>query len=445
MTERVNPDKGKKRILILSYFFPPCNLTASQRAMSWAKYLGEFGYYPIIVTRNWDRAISEPSDQHFKTHQNIILHKTKEYEVYYLPYKPSLRDKIFTHSRRLNLKGFRQFLTFWELLLQHFTDRVLPFRNFYTFSRKFLRNNTDIKTLIVTANPNVLFKFGFKLSLEFDINWVADYRDYWTIREETHWYDNIKLFRNFLHKLEQNSEMKWTSTASFISSVSDLYTEKISTYLGKRGYTVFNGFVPEDFIFKLPIEPFPNFTVTFNGTMIERQDSAIFMNAFRRLVEENKNMHHLHLNFIGTAFDNAQEARIRKLLLGLEENYTITKRLPRKNVIEIQLKSHALLLMAYGKVKGAPGTKTFDYLGAGKPIILCPSDNDILEEIVKKSGLGFVCNTEEEAYRALQKLFNAYLANDKMPVKQNSEEIIKYSRRNQTKAMAEALDTLTNK
>ena len=442
MKEENVASNGKKRVLILSYFFPPCNLTASQRAMSWAKYLGEFGYFPIIVTRNWDRGISEPSDQHFKTHQTTILHKTPDYEVYYLPYKPSLRDKIFTHASTSRLKSFRQFLTFWELLLQHFTDRVLPFRNFYSFSSKFIKNNPDIKTVIVTANPNVLFKFGYKLSRKFDIKWVADYRDYWTIREETHWYDNIRWFRNLLHRLEQKSEMKWTSTASFITSVSDLYTQKLSKYLGKTGYTVFNGFIPEDFSPSEKIQPYDYFTITFNGTMIERQDSGIFLKAFRRLVEDHKGIHHIHLNFIGTGFDKAQEARIRKILGGLEENFTITKRLPRKKAIEMQLKSHVLLLMAYGKVKGAPGTKTFDYLGAGKHIILCPSDQDILEEIVSKSGLGFICNNEQEAYETLSSLFNEYISKGYMQATGNKTEIEKYSRRNQTKAMAEALNTL---
>jgi|688.fasta_scaffold322859_2 glycosyltransferase involved in cell wall biosynthesis len=442
MKENHQTKNDKRKVLILSYFFPPCNLTASQRAMSWAKYLGEFGYYPVIVTRNWDRTIAEPSDQHHKTHQTTILHRTPDYEVYYLPYKPSLRDKIFTNSGTLKLRSFRQFLTFWELLLQHFTDRVLPFRNFYSFSRKFLKANPDIKTLIVTANPNVLFKFGYKLSREFDIKWVADYRDYWTIREETHWYDNIKWFRNFLHKLEQKSEMKWTSTASFITSVSDLYTHKLSTYLGKKGYTVFNGFVPEDFHFKSAPEAFKNFTVTFNGTMIERQDSTIFLKAFRRLAEENRSKHHLHINFVGTGFDTHQEARIKKLLSGLEDHFTITKRLPRKKVIEIQIKSQVLLLMAYGHVKGAPGTKTFDYLGAGKPIILCPSDQDILEEIVTRSGLGFVCNTEEEAYQTLKTLFTEFITQGMISVSPIESEIMKYSRRNQTKEMADALNTL---
>ena len=44
---------SKKKVLILSYFFPPCNLPASQRSYGWATQLHEYGYHPIIITRNW--------------------------------------------------------------------------------------------------------------------------------------------------------------------------------------------------------------------------------------------------------------------------------------------------------------------------------------------------------------------------------------------------------
>ena len=51
-----------KKILIISYFFPPCNLTAAQRVYSLAKYLSKYGFYPTIVTRRWDHSIGKLKD-----------------------------------------------------------------------------------------------------------------------------------------------------------------------------------------------------------------------------------------------------------------------------------------------------------------------------------------------------------------------------------------------
>ena len=60
------------RAVVLSYFFPPCNLTASQRAYGWAKYLNRNGYYPIIITRSWDVAILKPEDALKKAGNKVV-------------------------------------------------------------------------------------------------------------------------------------------------------------------------------------------------------------------------------------------------------------------------------------------------------------------------------------------------------------------------------------
>ena len=226
----------KTKVLILSYFFPPCNITASQRALSWAKYLSNYGFYPIVVTRNWERPVQLPTDLHYNTQPEIIHEQFGTYEVYYLPYKQSFRDKLYTFKNKGKFLRIRQVLTFWELFMQNFFDFVIPFHNFYTFSKHYLSRNKDIKLMIVTVNPYVLFKFAHKLKKKIPyLNWVADYRDDWNTRLESHWYNNYPFFKKWMASIEKKSEIKWTSTASFITSVSEFNTYKISHFLNKNG------------------------------------------------------------------------------------------------------------------------------------------------------------------------------------------------------------------
>src|SRR5688500_10355854 len=42
-----------KKILIVSYYFPPCNIVSAQRAHSFAENFRRHGLHPIIVTRHW--------------------------------------------------------------------------------------------------------------------------------------------------------------------------------------------------------------------------------------------------------------------------------------------------------------------------------------------------------------------------------------------------------
>jgi glycosyltransferase involved in cell wall biosynthesis len=434
----------KIKILIMSYFFPPCNITASQRALSWAKYLGEFGFYPIVITRNWERPVHYPSDLHHDTHQTVIHQKFGTYEVYYLPYKQSLRDKLFTRSNKVKFPLIRQLLTFWELMMQNFVDFVIPFRNFYSFTKKFLEKNKDINLMVVTANPYVLFKFASRLKKDFDrIQWIADYRDDWNTRLESHWYNNYPFMSKYMARIERNSELKWTANAALISSVSELNTNKISQFLNKKGITIYNGFIPEDFEQFAKVKPFDEFTITFNGTMIEMQEVGIFIAALKRVITEYQGRANIKINFIGTGYDVYQEMKIKTLMEGFEKNLNITHRVPRKKVIEIQMRSHVLLLVAYGHVKGVAGTKTFDYLATGKPIILCPSDNDLLARIITETGQGIICNNEDESYTSLKGLVESWLKGEHVALNLNAKEISFYTRKKQAEILAEQLKELS--
>ena len=51
-----------KKLLIISYFYPPANFVGAQRTAAWAKYLHEYGYYPIIITRQWNEGQTDLVD-----------------------------------------------------------------------------------------------------------------------------------------------------------------------------------------------------------------------------------------------------------------------------------------------------------------------------------------------------------------------------------------------
>ena len=137
-----------KKVVVLSYFFPPCNLTASQRSQSWANYLSLYGYKPIIITRRWDEKISHLSDVSKATPTEIKHEVFDNYEVYYLPYRQNLRDKIYVKYKESRFNSFRKLLTFFELIFQPFLNFVIPYNNIYSFALEYLQQNKDVKKMI---------------------------------------------------------------------------------------------------------------------------------------------------------------------------------------------------------------------------------------------------------------------------------------------------------
>ena len=106
-------------------------MTASQRAYSWGKYLKEFGYDPIIITRKWDHLIKSPSDIGKSSRSMEIKEEVNnKYRVYYMPYKGSLKDRIFEKNKK-GKKLIRKALSFKELYFQHSSIGALPYANIF--------------------------------------------------------------------------------------------------------------------------------------------------------------------------------------------------------------------------------------------------------------------------------------------------------------------------
>ena len=104
-----------QKVLIISYFFHPCKFVGAVRTEYWAKNLYKYGYYPIIITRNWNNEQIEITD---KVEENTFKHKLyKNYEVYEIPYKRTIRDWL---SKYLYLKLIQKGLTFIESVLYNF-------------------------------------------------------------------------------------------------------------------------------------------------------------------------------------------------------------------------------------------------------------------------------------------------------------------------------------
>ncbi len=429
-----------KKVLVIAYFYPPCNLTASQRPASWTKYLHEFGYYPIVLTRNWEQPINKPADISKPSGEKEVTEENENSKVIYLPYKGTLKDKLYTKYGDSKFRLVRRALSFFELVFQNFFFSVIPFSNIYCKAEEIIASNKSIDKIVITANPFVSFFIGYKLKKKFPyLKWIADYRDDWSTTE-------LGGERNFLQqiifKLESASERKWVSTASLVTTISDYYLSKISSFVNRDGKVLLNGFSEEDFNKVIPLEKQDELVITYNGTLYSTQAIEIFLEGFKKVVEQYGTKLKFKLNFPGLAFDKTQAERVRSAMKGYEYLLNITERIPREKVFELQNESHAFLMVSHTGIKGIPSSKLYEYLCFRKPIIVCPNDKDIIRDTVNDAELGIVCDSTQEVFEKLSALVDNYIANGKIPVSGNAEKIMNYSRRNQTKVLAEILDSL---
>jgi glycosyltransferase involved in cell wall biosynthesis len=380
-----------KKVLIISYFFPPCNLTASNRIAGWEKHLPEFGIYPIIVTRNWTGSEMTAEERLMDSGSELRIEKKEHSEVHYLPYRTSLRDRFFRKSGNNSVyRIISKMLTLVGVFVQPLCIRAIPYSNLYFHAKSILKENPDVNKVLISGNPFEQFYFGYKLKKAFpEISWIADYRDDWTTSEVV----NVT-FRSF----HRHFEKKWVGTASCFTTISPYYQSKISNLVKIPGHTIYNGF---DKLIENTHKSSPDsLVITYNGTLYETQNIEIFLEGLKLFINVNPDKK-ITFNMPGILFDQKQANRVLKCMEGYESHLFMTDRISKEEVIEIQKKSDLLVMIAHTNIKGVTSSKIFEYISLQRPFIVCPNDHDVLEEIAIKSGVGVVLDSQQQVVEYL--------------------------------------------
>lgn len=430
-----------KKVLIISYFFPPCNLTASQRSMGWARYLREQGWDPIVVTRNWEQHISHPDKMHYDSGVNLITEKNEFFEVNYLPFKGNLRDRLYSKYGNTRFILLRKALSFIELIGSNFNLSFIPYSNLHAFALEYCKKHDDVKAIIVTGNPFEIFRFGYEIHKQTNIPWIADYRDDWTTSDVNY---ITGLLNHFLFQLNKRSEKKWVGTSACITTVSPFYAQKIGKFVQKPGHVLLNGFFEDD------IQAFQNrtlyddFTIIYNGMLYGSQQIEIFLAGFKKFVDANPEFRHrIKLQFPGILYLKDIARRVEKFMLGYEDTLLLTERISREKVLEMQANAHLLLMVSHIGSKGSPSSKIYEYLGLGRPVLVCPGDEDILDETFTQYNLGFIANTSDETYDLLTTQFQKYLDGSYETMKADTHYTAQFSRSKQVHVLAEILNQVS--
>ena len=395
------------------------------------------GYYPIVVTRNWDISISHSRDEHKKTGNKIIHEINDGYEVYYLPFEPTLKNRLFEKFYGTRFYFLYLYTSFVYNIGENFSSYFTPLLPLYRHCKWLLSTNPDINLMLISGSPFHLFKFGYKLKKKFGINWIADYRDDWNTNELV----QHNAFKTFIQKVSKRNEIKWVGSADFFISVSDHYVKKICKLIGKTaGYTILNGYLNENYT-GLQKNTTENFTIAYVGSLYPNQPVETFISAYLKFIDNFPQVK-TRVIFVGLKAQPAAMENILKQVKGYESNFDFSLRVPKKEAINIQYNSSLLLIIAHKDVKGTPGSKLYEYVALQKPVLVCPSDGEIIEETLKKTGQGYFANTQEECYQLLHQLYKEYGYEFSEAKEINREAVKKYSRYENTKKLAGLMDKI---
>ncbi|MEB2785152.1 glycosyltransferase [Algoriphagus persicinus] len=424
-----------KNILLISNYFTPCTLTPSQRITFWARNMHRLGYLPTVITRDWTSETRSHQDTKRPLGDKVRHEVFDTHEVYYLPFRPGILDRAYLAFGESALRPLFLVAKLLDVFLARFTLNFTSFANFLPFIKELLKKK-NFDAGIISGEPFYLFRIGYSLKKDFELKWIADYRDDWSTNE-LQMEKSGGAVRKWIAKVESDYEKQWVGTADSVISVSQVYTDRLAMFLDKKGHTIENGF--EEELLSIKSQPlFQEFTVIYSGVLYPSQDLSTVLGALQ--LAKNAAIP-FRLLFLGAGYDVKERRRIEEMVpMELKQYVEVTDRLPREDALVELQKSHAFLAMAYGNMKGIPSSKLYEYMALGKPVILCPSDGDIMAKMLGEAGLGFTANSAEECFEQIEHIRGIYRNGQIEELKELSKsKIAKYSRFSQLQQIKEVL------
>lgn len=421
----------QRKVLILSYYFPPCNFIGANRPKSWVENFAAYGLYPTVVTRHWSGNENLWTDYHADNDKNVEIEKHPSHTVIRLPYVQNIRSPFIRKVLKVRIlsKIYHLYLNVSGQLHSEVNGRQC-FRKFLFGHLK----NHKYDCIIVTTPPLNLVRLGHELKETFDIPWVADFRDLWDNHLLNSGYKR-SVRDKLLNIIIEWHLKRWLKNVNLCISVSQPLTEMLGKVTLSPTLAVTNGFEKNLFA-EIGKTELSKFTVTLIGTLYPAQKPDVLFKGINLFLSDKK-PEKVVFNFIGTAAIPSVEKIIKERLP--ESFIQVTGRISREKALWYTVNSHVLFYAGWTGYRGIYSTKIFEYLGSGNNILISPGDNDVIDQLIKTTRAGKIGNSELEVRDILEAWYKEWEEKGCLKYSGIKPEIQKYTRENQTRQVAEYL------
>lgn len=425
-------EKTKKKVLIITYYWPPSAGSGVQRWLKFAKYLPEFGWEPVIFT---------PENPDFDLQDESLLKEIKpDLEVLKFPiwepyslFRSLKREKIKDTSKVLEKKDKSTVdrLGIWARANFLIPDpRIFWVKPAIEFLQGILSIN-QIEAIITTGPPHSLHLIGRELKRKTNIFWLADFRDPWSQWE---FFDTLPM-TSLVRKKHQKMELTVLQEADIVTTISPTFQQDLANMAGKNVSLLTNGFDPDD----LPDNwdskgnPTESIEIIYTGVIDAIRNPIPFIRAFQKVYQEKKI--EAHLRFVGKVSATVEEFVHKDPWL---KDYIHFEGYVSHQEVFKYYKKADLLLLILTDSKNAKGNipgKIFEYLATGRPVLALGDPKGDSAQILHVSPKNAVFkHTDQEGIEAFLSQFNPN------PSSEDKADTAQYSRRNLTKTLAKLLD-----
>ena len=373
-----------KKILIISYYWPPAGGPGVQRWLKFVKYLPDFNIEPhVYVPENPTYPLIDQKLVNEVSSKAIII-KQPIFEPYGLASffsknnTKKISSGIIPNQKK---QSFIEKAMLWIRGNVFIPDaRVFWVKPSVKFLKEYLQEH-KIDTIITTGPPHSLHLIGLQLKKELNITWLADFRDPWTT---IGYHKQLKLssWAANKHKALEKEVMNACDQLIVTSPTTKAEFEAITS---KPIEVITNGYDMEQ-VRKKPLDD--KFTLAHIGSFLSARNPTILWKALQELITENKEFNkQFQLKLIG-----AVSAEVLQSIMefGLNNHVNHLGYLPHHEAIMEQRSSQVLLLIEIDSQETRciiPG-KLFEYMVSERPIIAIGPEHADFAQIIKETNTG---------------------------------------------------------
>ncbi len=431
----------RKKILVITYYWPPAGGPGVQRWLKFVKYLPEFGWEPtVFIPQNASYPIVDDTLSG-EISADLKILRQPIWEPYHLAELFGKSNKKFKAGQFdvAENQSWKSKLSIWVRGNFFIPDaRIFWVKPSVRRLKKYLEEN-NFDAIATTGPPHSVHLIGLALKKHFpDLPWVADFRDPWT---EISYYQHLKLTQSADRKhraLEQ--EVFKTANVTLATSYAD--AENFSAQ-GAHAVCITNGFdLNTSQIQNRAAFRSDQFTLSYIGVLEQLRNPVILWQQLEQILHENKDFKkHFVLKFVGR-IDDQILAKLQSDNLG---DHIENKGYLSHGEANQEMKTSELLLItnfADERSKGIIPGKIFEYLAAGKEILsFGPAGSDV-QKIMEETNAGKHFTHSADAETLKRYLLERFELWKNGSTEIQKRDIQQFSRRNLTASLAELLNSL---
>ncbi|MBW6513406.1 MAG: glycosyl transferase [Candidatus Syntrophosphaera sp.] len=421
------------RLLLITYYFPPCGGASVQRWLKWLPDLVQRGFeVTVLTTRSGDYPYLDDSLLAEIPPEVKVLrsHAPSSGKIWKLLMG---RNSSLPHGNLGSMKnaGLRHKIIVWlrlNLVIPDLRKAWNP--SAYKTAVEHLRHNpTDI--VITTGPPHSTHLLGLKLKQRHKLRWVADWRDPWT----SIYYLKLNPPSALSMRIHRHLERKVALGADLNTVVSEYLAKQLPSV---NSSVVYNGFDARKFD-SLRDQTFGNengttFRLKYVGNITEGQEIGLLI----RMIAEALQGERYQLVFIGTRLSDEQRELLRDLMPG---SHLARDFVPHQEALAEMVDSEVLLLLInyYEGSEGMLTTKLFEYLASGTKIFCLGPKGGEAEKLILGYDAGAFLDAEDtkNGQDYLRKLFKAWERKEDI---ENHRDVSALSSQNQALKLIKQLE-----